>query len=77
MKFTSCKDKLFLGLYRKYSIKRELNMGSNTIRRIPPLKGDIGNEFMEKADKPVSKDLTPQEIAIYKAFIEKKKESKK
>jgi hypothetical protein len=47
-------------------------MGSTTIRQIPPLKGDIGNEFMKKADKPISKNITTQEMAIYKAFIEKK-----
>jgi hypothetical protein len=44
-------------------------MKTASMRRIPPLKGELGEEFIKKADNPIPKIITPQEKAIYEAFI--------
>ena len=48
-------------------------MGITTIRKIPALTGKNAVEFIKKAENPVNRTVTPQEMAIYKALIEKKK----
>lgn len=39
-----------------------------TIRKIPPLTGQAAIDFINKANNPTPKEVTKQELAIYKAL---------